>query len=992
MKNYYTYDAFISYRHADLDKFVAENLHKKLEAFKLPHSASKNRLEGEKTRIKRIFRDKDELPIASDLASPILTALSESEFLIVICSPRTPESIWVKREIENFISLHDRDHILAVLIEGEPEESFPPALLTTRKEITLEDGTKTFEKVAVEPLAADVRGKNRRQVLKNIKKELLRLAAPMFDCSYDDLKQRHRQRRIKRILTTVVIANLFLIAFGSFSTIQAMRISRQAKQIQEQSNEIQKQSDKINDQYQEIRISSLNTLADASLRLLDEGDRMKSILVAKEALPTSSTDTDKPLVPHAEHALADALYVYENESQLLPDRALDHDTDVQFMVASPSGKRLLTVDSTNIATIWNTASGEPVSSFIVAGDSLYLADEDSFTFASEDELIYYADSCLQRYNFMTQKTVWKTDKLYVYSFAFSSDLMFVAVTDYDEIRIYNTKDGSVKASIHNPEQSEGQQIGQQMTISNDSELLAYTSRDTGAEGSGEVSVFHIGSNSITNTIETSLPYICSLCFTDQNHLAIAANSHVDLSKDLFMVDNSGDVILYDLQENTQNWKVHFPGDTINKLYLSDCADPFLIALSYDTVNPITLASGEPMGSMSFSSGIVDCVSYKDNTYGYCLTRDGMAQSLNYDGGIIYDAYFEASSNNIKSSVRADNYVSILPYSSRQVVLYRYVSNKQMEELASVENDAFFVDISQDSTRCFVTSSMEGNQLIGFDYVTKKKLFAENMDSVITEAFYVGEHDENILLILTNELQLYDSQTGKLVKTIPMADYGFMNFYNYQPATNQLFLFQRQGLCVYDLNQQTFDTVYETDDKMALDMCSAAATYDGKTYLISNRSTGMLEEYQAGSNEPIRTLELNTNYITNLFYSDDGSQLFVVYKNRDVEVYQAKDFTLLHTYTDLNGSSTRYIATHNKEGDYILANNYQGYLCTAKHEVKAYLPHLKCLDVKNQKLISHNYHKLNTIPIYDLDMLLTEADRQLGGRKLTDKEKTEYYIQ
>lgn len=33
------YDAFISYRHCDVDQFVAKNLHKKLEAFKLPKAS-----------------------------------------------------------------------------------------------------------------------------------------------------------------------------------------------------------------------------------------------------------------------------------------------------------------------------------------------------------------------------------------------------------------------------------------------------------------------------------------------------------------------------------------------------------------------------------------------------------------------------------------------------------------------------------------------------------------------------------------------------------------------------------------------------------------------------------------------------------------------------------------------------------------------------------------------------------------------------------------
>ena len=37
------YDAFISYRHSELDQFVAVTLHKELEAFKLP-KAIRNQL------------------------------------------------------------------------------------------------------------------------------------------------------------------------------------------------------------------------------------------------------------------------------------------------------------------------------------------------------------------------------------------------------------------------------------------------------------------------------------------------------------------------------------------------------------------------------------------------------------------------------------------------------------------------------------------------------------------------------------------------------------------------------------------------------------------------------------------------------------------------------------------------------------------------------------------------------------------------------------
>ena len=98
------YDAFISYRHNDLDSFVAEHLHKELEAFRLPKYLAKQRKAGEKTRITRVFRDREELPIASNLSMPIQEALENSEFLIVICTPRLRESVWCQREIETLYS------------------------------------------------------------------------------------------------------------------------------------------------------------------------------------------------------------------------------------------------------------------------------------------------------------------------------------------------------------------------------------------------------------------------------------------------------------------------------------------------------------------------------------------------------------------------------------------------------------------------------------------------------------------------------------------------------------------------------------------------------------------------------------------------------------------------------------------------------------------------------------------------------------------------
>lgn len=251
IENGMRYDAFISYRHTEPDSYVAQTLHKCLESFKLPSSLVRQKEEeqrqrtGEntvalKTRIHRVFRDREELPLVSNLADPITEALEQSEFLIVICSSRLNESMWCRKEIETFIQMHDREHVLAVLVEGEPETSFPEELLYREEEELQPDGSVVYKKVPVEPLAADVRGRTHREIRKKLKSELLRLAAPMFDCSYDDLRQRHKEQKMRKTILTSVSVSAVCLLIGLVSTIMALKIQHQSEQIRDQSEQIEK--------------------------------------------------------------------------------------------------------------------------------------------------------------------------------------------------------------------------------------------------------------------------------------------------------------------------------------------------------------------------------------------------------------------------------------------------------------------------------------------------------------------------------------------------------------------------------------------------------------------------------------------------------------------------------------------------------------------------------------------------------------------------------
>ncbi|MCH5343033.1 MAG: toll/interleukin-1 receptor domain-containing protein [Acetatifactor sp.] len=314
------YDAFISYRHSDLDMYIAKKIHKGLETFKVPRPVAKK--SGKKS-IKRVFRDQEELPIGSDLGENIEGALRGSEFLLVICSPRTPESYWVQKEIETFIQMHGREHVLAILIEGEPDQSFPQQILVN------EEGNP------VEPLAADVRGRSRKEIDRKLRTKLMRLAAPILHCSYDDLRQRHRERRMRKMMSVAAGVAVLGLAFGVYSAYNAAMIRRN---------------------YQEKQINQSKYLAQTSLELFRYGDRQSAVLVALEALP--SEGNDRPYVASAQYALSEALRSYDTGNVIGMDRSLAHDQPVASFCFDVSGERLVSIDRGQYIYVWNLNTGE----------------------------------------------------------------------------------------------------------------------------------------------------------------------------------------------------------------------------------------------------------------------------------------------------------------------------------------------------------------------------------------------------------------------------------------------------------------------------------------------------------------------------------------------------------------------------------------------------------------------------------------------------------
>lgn len=188
----YKYDAFISYRQVNPDKSIANRLHRALENYKIPKDLVK---EGFPKKLSKIFKDVDELSANPNLSKSIEKALIDSKYLIVICSPRTKESKWIKKEIDTFIALGREEKILTLIIEGEIDDSIPHELIDINKV----------------PLAADIRDNKYYFIFDKLNEAKLKIISPIIGCDFDDLYRRDRRRsKLYGIIFTTIIS---IIAF-----------------------------------------------------------------------------------------------------------------------------------------------------------------------------------------------------------------------------------------------------------------------------------------------------------------------------------------------------------------------------------------------------------------------------------------------------------------------------------------------------------------------------------------------------------------------------------------------------------------------------------------------------------------------------------------------------------------------------------------------------------------------------------------------------------
>lgn len=200
----YKYWAFISYSHEDKD--VCNWLHPALEKYVIPKELRRDG--GLPKRLFPIFRDNDEMAAAPEYSAEIDKRLSQSLYLIVICSPNSAKSKYVNSEIKAFKTIGRSNNIIPLIVGGTPnvtesstqnaDECFPEAL---RFDVN-SDGSYASERA--NPIGPDLRfGNDSKQ------RALLKIVAPIIGVELEELEQRDKKQRIRNQIATAAGAVVF---------------------------------------------------------------------------------------------------------------------------------------------------------------------------------------------------------------------------------------------------------------------------------------------------------------------------------------------------------------------------------------------------------------------------------------------------------------------------------------------------------------------------------------------------------------------------------------------------------------------------------------------------------------------------------------------------------------------------------------------------------------------------------------------------------------
>lgn len=786
----YKYVAFISYRHIQPDFEIASQIHKAIENFKVPKELDPHG----KYKDMRVFRDREELT-TKDLSESLDEALRESEYLIIICSRRTPDSPWCTREVEEFKKYHEDSKIIPILIEGEPYESFNEELQNL-KSVFIDD--KGEEQVRdLELLAADLRPdevkkldfvgyeyleKNdkvkfeslRKESLKILKQsEIYRIMATILGVNFGDLKQRHKERRLRTIIASTVAAALILLAFGISMTNLYFQAER-AKQTATQQ-------------------TSMMVLKSADTAI-SEGNRAFSLLVSKEAMKNITPDMENynQLEANYTRILNDALLSPKFSTM----QVIDSDsTTPRFSVSNKRGY-LITGGELSTGNIWDISNGELVKRIELNSPI------SAITIDKEDEYFYIATRGgeILKYNLDTleYEEIFSSSGSYIQEMGFTKEgnyLILIAGMRDVIILDRNTYEIAGSFKLDNYEE----------TITNISSLTG-EKKFIVADSMGRIMIYDLDENKYVEVIESTTektnfrntvlsPDSKYYAYSDDFSIKIF-NTHTgektvieEYTNGLYFSPDSK--ILFGTSTNSiGSWNIEdgsvyayfFTPSNVERMRISQDGNTLVVALSKDhsigifedIKNKPELGSFQMLESPGSTHGDSVYGIYTTNDEKYIITSsvDSTIRIINREStlsqrNIVGNIKSVSQDNNLILILDKDGNIKIYNFEKDEETTLGNISNSRFTTMINqyvISNDGNYIGITDISTATAQIMNREGNIL----YTTKDHSQIDQYS--VVQDIAISETDQILYTLgIKGEVYKTDLKTGEILKTIKDKD-------------------------------------------------------------------------------------------------------------------------------------------------------------------------------------------------------------------------------
>lgn len=997
------YSAFISYKHGELDTFAAENLHKAIETFKVPNNIRK--MTGRK-KIERVFRDKDELPISSNLADNISNALQNSEYLIVVCSPRTPESYWVQKEIETFIGMHDREHVLAVLIEGEPDEAFPEQLRFAEQVHKRQDGTLAVERIPVEPLAADLRSTDKKELKKRLKTEILRIMAPLLGCGYDDLRQRHRERRLRRTIGICAGVSACFLAFGLYSTYNTIQINRQ---------------------YRVKQMNQSRYLAETSQRLLGEGDRELAVKIALEALPEYDGANDRPYVAEAEYALSDALGVYADGNNFRLERQLTCNGNIKEMISSRDRSLLAARDSVQNIYVWNTETYELLVHIEPQVDeNNRIIEWQNIDFNSRNQLIGITMESIVCYESINGEPVWSKDCEFIEKSHIERNGSRIFISDSDECQILDALTGEVLSKIN------GYSPKRQIAFSPDNQYVVFNTDLP--EGEGCV-VWDLRNNT-TALIEDEAWKDFSI-----NSIVFAGKKNIIVSSTGFIKEGvlvmKGSMVMYDAGTQEAAWKSDDYAYEMNTYYQKDDTEyeaPITTFYTSTDVCRVDTNTGE-LEAITMPFYVEYSVPLSEASY-FVVSSAGETGVLSRESGNFF------TMGQMAGDITLDECLLL-----NEKLFYRNVNDNKIMISSRMLGESFQPcqgedDYYEKNGLCSADGAyillQTTDQILVLSLETGERLYEFPLYSIDAAKRYKLYQDTDLLLnYYEGILYCYDLDSGQEIKSVPVSE-----------SNTDSFAFSQDGSWFAGVDEDTV-RIYNTGDfsqynqLTEVDFSDIVISGDGEylagrqregTLVIYETATGRLIELEeseigvmegmieteitfiAAHNQPwvavygtdqrIHVVDMQTGKTIHQIEAVCAEQSFLEF-TQDDNMLLIADIENSITIYDLNaGEITKRIpvgdnliksVSYLPEAELCILNaKWEAYLLTTKDNAYtkvACVPSFLCMDGNTGRIYVNGARQGFGYFMYQpLDDLILRGKELIHYEELTELEKRTYYVE